>query len=47
MRPPLLHEAHWTAIGAVPDDAIGLAGHAGKLIISTTTDQLWWRDAVR
>ncbi len=47
MRPPLLHQAHWTAIDTVPDDATGLAGHAGKLIISTATDQLWWRDAVR
>jgi hypothetical protein len=47
MRPPLLHQARWTAISTVPDDATGLAGHAGKLIISTATDQLWWRDAVR
>ena len=47
MRPPLLHETHWTAIDTVPDDATGLAGHAGKLLISTATNQLWWRDATR
>ncbi|MDQ3761408.1 MAG: hypothetical protein M3460_06820 [Actinomycetota bacterium] len=47
MRLPLLHDVDWTAISAIPDDATGLAGHAGKLIISTATNQLWWRDAVR
>jgi hypothetical protein len=47
MRPPLLHQTHWTAIDTVPHDATGLAGHAGKLIISTATDQLWWRDAAQ
>jgi hypothetical protein len=46
MRLPLLYEVDWTAIGTVPTAAIGLAGHAGKLFVSTVTDQLWWRDAV-
>jgi hypothetical protein len=47
VRLPLLYEVDWIAIGTVPGDATGLAGHAGKLIITTTTNQLWWRDAVR
>jgi hypothetical protein len=47
MRLPLLHEVNWTAISTVPEDTTGLAGHAGKLIMSTATNQLWWRDAVR
>lgn len=47
MRPPLLHETQWTAIDTLPDQATGLAAHAGKLIISTATNQLWWRDATR
>jgi hypothetical protein len=46
MRLPLLYEVDWTAIGTVPTAATGLAGHAGKLLVSTVTDQLWWRDAV-
>ena len=47
MRQPLLHEVNWTAIGTAPAAATGLAGHAGKLFLSTATGQLWWRDAVR
>jgi hypothetical protein len=47
MRLPLLHEVDWTPIGTVPVAATGLAGHAGKLLISTVTNQLWWRDTVR
>jgi hypothetical protein len=46
-RPPLLHETNWTAVDSVPGDATGLAGYAGKLIISTAADQLWWRDVTR
>jgi hypothetical protein len=46
-RLPLLHEINWTAIGTVPDDATGLAGYAGKLVLSTAGNQLWWRDALR
>jgi hypothetical protein len=34
-----LHEIDWTAIGAVPDKASGLAGHAGALVLSTANDQ--------
>ena len=47
MRQPLLHEVNWTAIGTAPAAATGLAGHAGKLFLSTATGQLWWRDAMR
>lgn len=46
-RLPVPHEIGWTAIARTPAPVTGLAGHAGKLIISTTTDQLWWRDAVK
>ncbi len=47
MRLPVLHDIAWTAIGRIPAPATGLAGHAGKLIISTICNRLWWRDAVR
>jgi hypothetical protein len=45
-RPPVLHEVNWTPIGTAPAAVTGLTGHAGELFISTTTGQLWWRDAV-
>ncbi len=45
-RSPLLHAVGWTPIAAAPTDVTALAGHAGKLWISTADDRLWWRDAV-
>lgn len=47
MRLPVLSEIDWTAIGTCPAAVTGLAGYAGKLLASTSTDELWWRDAVR
>jgi hypothetical protein len=47
MRPPLLYEVNWTAIGTVPAEATALAGYAGKLFLSTKTNGLFWRDAVK
>jgi hypothetical protein len=46
-RLPVLHDASWTAAGSVPESATGLSAHAGKLVLSTTANRLWWRDAVR
>jgi hypothetical protein len=47
MRPPLLYEVNWTAIGTVPAEATALAGYAGKLFLSTKTNGLFWRDAMK
>jgi hypothetical protein len=45
-RLPVLYEIDWTPLGPpAPAPVTGLAAHAGKLIVSTDTNQLWWRDA--
>ncbi|WP_322748408.1 MULTISPECIES: N,N-dimethylformamidase beta subunit family domain-containing protein [unclassified Frankia] len=38
------YEIDWTALGTCPAGVTGLAGHAGKLIVSTNSGQLLWRD---
>jgi len=43
-RKPVPSQADWSAIGTCPADPTGLAAYAGKLVLSTTTNQLWWRD---
>jgi hypothetical protein len=46
MRLPELTEIDWTLIGAVPEPATALAAYAGKLFVTTTTNALYWRDAI-
>ncbi len=44
-RLPFRYEVDWTVLETCPAEVTGLAGHAGRLIVSTGSGQLLWRDA--